>query len=95
MISIKEIEKLAELARIDLNEKEKKHLQENIGAILDYVKKLKEAPVENLEELTRAVGNANEMREDNNSYKPGEFSEMILNQAPSKENGYLKVKKVI
>jgi len=44
MISLEEVKNLAYLARIELDKKESEELQKELGAILDYVSKLKEAP---------------------------------------------------
>lgn len=37
---------MARLARIELTPKEEKELQKDLGLILDYVSKLKEAPID-------------------------------------------------
>ncbi len=44
MISLEEIKKFSLLARIELGIHEAEELQKDIGAILDYVSRLKEAP---------------------------------------------------
>jgi aspartyl-tRNA(Asn)/glutamyl-tRNA(Gln) amidotransferase subunit C len=96
MISLEEIRKLSGLARIELNEKEKKQFQKDLEAVLGYVGKLKKVAVEGMEELVHPTEIINEMREDANYHKTGEYSDMILNQAPSKgDDRYFKVKKIL
>ncbi len=56
MISLEEIKKLALLARIEIDADEAKELQKDLGAILDYVSKLKEAPVDALTDVGRPTG---------------------------------------
>jgi aspartyl/glutamyl-tRNA(Asn/Gln) amidotransferase C subunit len=56
MISLEEIKKLALLARIEIGTDEAKELQKDLGAILDYVSKLKEVPVDALTDVGRPTG---------------------------------------
>lgn len=93
MISFQEIEKLAELARIKLTEKEKKELQNNMESVLDYFKKIQEFNTEGGAEFF-TTSNSNEFRNDENVNKEGS-SEILLKQAPEIKNGYLKVKKIL
>lgn len=94
MVSIKEIEKLSKLSRLELSDAEIKKLQKDLEAILEYVEKLKSAPIDDLEELTHAIDAANVLRNDESPHESGAFSENILVQAPSKEKKYFKVKKI-
>ena len=56
MISIEEIKKLALLARIEIKADEARELQKDLGAILDYVSKLKEAPPAVVSDVGRPTG---------------------------------------
>lgn len=95
MISLEDIEKLSELARINLDKKEKKELQEDLEAILTYVEKLKLAPIGDLNKIARKDDVVNKIREDANPHKPGEYSKDILNEAPAEERGYFRVKRIL
>lgn len=96
MIEIKEIEKLASLARIEIDDEEKQKLQKDLESILDYVSELKNAPA--LEGNLPAGGKEaylkNVMRSDDEHYNAGEFSEDILAQAPDRSEDYFKVKPI-
>lgn len=94
MITKEEITKLANLARIKLSENEKKELQKDMEQILDYFKKLQTLNTEGSEEFI-LTQNLNEFRKDENPNEEGEFSEKLLEQAPNRENGYLKVKRIL
>lgn len=94
MISIQEITKLAELARIELTEKEKNELQNDMEAILDYFKKLKWLNTDGQTEFL-TTSNLNELREDKKSRIQDELQKTLLSQAPETKNGYLKVKKIL
>jgi aspartyl/glutamyl-tRNA(Asn/Gln) amidotransferase C subunit len=85
------IEKLAQLARINLNKTEEKKLQKDIEAILDFVSKLKELPDENIKEIVSE--NFNSFREDELQKKEEHIAKLV-EAAPQKEKGYIKVKNI-
>lgn len=101
MISLNEITKLAELARIKLSEKEKNELQNDMETILDYFKKIKELEINNKTELSDALNLTakkeifNELRNDDDIKKEKDNSEFLFQQMPETKNGYLKVKKIL
>lgn len=90
-MEIKDVEKLALLARIELNEEEKKEILRDMDSILGYVKQIEEVEVDDTEikyELT------NVWRED--EVKSRDFSaELIVGQFPDKKDNFLKVKKIL
>jgi aspartyl-tRNA(Asn)/glutamyl-tRNA(Gln) amidotransferase subunit C len=92
MIEIKDIEKLASLARISVNDEEKQQLQKDLESILGYVSELKNAPA--LAGEIRESYLKNVMRDDVNHFNSGEFSEEILAEAPNRAEDYFKVKKI-
>jgi aspartyl/glutamyl-tRNA(Asn/Gln) amidotransferase C subunit len=91
------IEKLALLARIKLGTKEKEKLQKEFEAILGYVSKLKEMEVGAIsdQEASKTIEIENIVREDENPYASGEFSEDLFKKASSVERGYFKVKRIL
>lgn len=93
MISIEEVEKLAQLARIEVTGEEKEQFQKEIGAILDYVSELKEATVAKGETMAKSE-NVNQLREDENPHETGIYSKKLLEEAPRSEKGFVKVKKI-
>lgn len=92
-----DIEKLALLARIELNPREKSELQKEFDGILGYISKLKEVDTNGIgdKENGKTAELENVMREDKNPYKAGEFSEYLLRQAPEVEKDYVKVKHIL
>ncbi len=94
MISPIEIDKLAALARIQLSVEEKKKLQKDIGAILEYVKQ-----VQNISPARGGIDNKgginNVFREDVSPHESGIFTETLLAAAPAREGQYIKVKKIL
>ncbi|MFH1392768.1 MAG: Asp-tRNA(Asn)/Glu-tRNA(Gln) amidotransferase subunit GatC [Patescibacteria group bacterium] len=96
MIAKKEIKRIADLARINIADKEQEGLQKDISKILDYVDKLKELNVKNIEPTTNAGKAMNAFRSDDPSGEYGaETVAKILGQAPDKKGEFVKVKRVI
>ena len=103
----KEVEKIAELARLGISEEEKGKFAEDLSLVLGYVGKLSEANVEKVEPMTgplrqsssEASGTAleNVVRKDDDSkdIADDEMKVGILNAAPNKENGYFKVPSIL
>jgi aspartyl-tRNA(Asn)/glutamyl-tRNA(Gln) amidotransferase subunit C len=95
MISRETIEKLAELSRIHLTKDEEQKFQEDIGRILDYVKKLEEVETGAMAPLASITGAKNIMRDDAAElHVPGSNPKDLLNAAPVSEDGYVKTRSV-
>jgi len=91
-LTISEVEKIAQLARIELTKDEKQKFAEDLSAILEYVGKLQEVDTAQIEPTAQVTGLVNVMREDKVKACPGRAE--ILAQAPDIEAGGLKVKSV-
>lgn len=95
MIGKKEVEHIAELARIKLAEKEKDKMTKELGAILGYIDKLKEVNTEGVEPIAHITGLTDIFRKDDNPREPDpENIKRLMEQAPSEKGGYVKVKSV-
>lgn len=98
MLTDKEIDHVAKLARIKLNEKEREKFKKELSLILDYVKKLNELDTEKIEPLYQTTGIINALRPDN--YRKDfemneELNEKLISQAPHSQNRFIKVKSVL
>jgi aspartyl-tRNA(Asn)/glutamyl-tRNA(Gln) amidotransferase subunit C len=96
-MEIKDVENLAELARIELSEEEKKGLLSDMDSILGYIKQIEKIDVQH--SVLNKV-NFNVWREDlpagAGEIIPREFSrELITEQFPDSQDGFLKVKKIL
>lgn len=91
-ISKKEVQKIAQLARLELTDAEVDRYAGELSAILDYVGSLSEVDTENVEATSQVAGLSNVMREDTVDAcdNPIELVEM----APKHENNLVKVKAV-
>lgn len=94
MLTPEEIDKLAELSRLDISSEEKKGLLGDLEAILAYVSEVKEATKEKWAPGKGEMTNIN-LREDNAPHEPGAYTEEILAEVPDTADGYVKVKKII
>ena len=92
-ISSNEVKKVAQLARLELNESEIQQHAEQLENILDYIKQLEKIDTENISCTTRAIEVANVLRKDKK--KDYENTEELLDLAPSRENQFFKVPKII
>lgn len=98
MLTNKEVEHIANLARIKLNEKEKEKLKEELSSVLDYVKKLNELNTENIEPLYQVTGIVNALRKDRHRKDfemNEELNKKLIGQAPQTQNRFIKVKSVL
>ncbi|MEK7564448.1 MAG: Asp-tRNA(Asn)/Glu-tRNA(Gln) amidotransferase subunit GatC [Patescibacteria group bacterium] len=90
-MELKDVENLANLARIELDEEEKKSLLTDMQGILEYVKQIESVEVEDIEPDYKVH---NVWRED--TLEPRNFSkELILEQFPDTQDNFLKVKKIL
>ena len=92
-ISSDEVKKVAQLARLELNESEINQHAEQLEKILEYIKQLEKINTENVPCTTRAIEVVNVLRKDEK--KNYANSEEILDLAPSRENKFFKVPKII
>jgi aspartyl-tRNA(Asn)/glutamyl-tRNA(Gln) amidotransferase subunit C len=94
-MDIKDVENLAELARLELSIEEKESMLKDMVNILDYVKQIEAVNVDNVNPVYDLK---NVWREDL-PVQAGEsrkFShELIVEQFPDAKDGFLKVKKIL
>lgn len=106
MISKEEIKKLADLARIEVGDKEAENLGSEMESILEYVGQVKsittkrdaESPplvVRGAVAFAKVGGVINIMREDQNPTESGNYSKELIDEFPNKDGDYLKVKKIL
>ena len=91
-ISGDEVKKVAQLARLELNESEIIHHAAQLEKILDYINQLEKINTENIPCTTRAIEVINVFRKDEKiDY---ENYDELLDLAPSRENKFFKVPKI-
>ncbi len=94
MISKSDVQKLADLALLAIDESELEKIAGEMDSILDYVKEIDSFTAEGTEREEKPLL-YNVFREDQVTHDGGEYTEQILSQAPTTLNGYIRVKKIL
>jgi aspartyl-tRNA(Asn)/glutamyl-tRNA(Gln) amidotransferase subunit C len=92
-VTIKDVEHIAELARLEFTEDEKGKLTVQLNSILAYMEQLNSLDTSAIEPLSHVIELSNVFRED--VVKPGLATEDVLLNAPAKTEKFFKVPKVI
>ena len=92
-VTIKDVEHIAKLARLEFTEAEKEKFTHQLNQILAYIEKLNELDTTNVEPLSQVIELKNVFRED--EVKSSYPREDMLKNAPSKTEKFFKVPKVI
>lgn len=92
-VSKKNVEKIAELARLKFSEEKLENFTLEMNEILNYMEKLNELDTENVKPLSHPVEQTNVFRDD--KLKPSITTEEALRNAPEKDEHHFKVPKVI
>lgn len=95
MLTKKEVEHIAALARIGLDDSEIEKFSEDLSSILNWVEQLKEVDIEGVEPTAHITGMKNVDRKD----EMEEFGFLgrtaILKNAPETKDNSLKVKSIL
>jgi len=92
-VSRHDIEHIAELARIDLDEDEKELFGSQLSSILDYMEKLNELDTSDIEPTSHVLSLQNVMRDD--TVRESIPREDALMNAPSHTEKFYRVPKII
>lgn len=92
-VTRKDVEHIAELARLRFKDEELENFTRQLNEILAYVDKLNELDTSNVEPLSHPVEGANVFRED--KVKQSIDREEALRNAPDRSELFFKVPKVI
>ncbi len=94
-LSVDEVRRIAQLARLKLSAEEEVQFASQLSAILGYVEQLEELDVSGVEPMTHALaaGEAAPLRED--VERPSLQPEEALANAPAREGTCFKVPRII
>ena len=93
MISRKEVQHIAKLARLGITKEEEEKFAKELSPILDYIEKLKEVNVSKVEATSHPLRLENVMREDKG--KSGTKAKELIDMAPDRKDRYIKVKPIL
>ena len=92
-LDLKTVERIAQLAKLEFNEKEKEEILSDMNKILEFINKLEEIDTENVEPLIYMLEEKADLRAD--EVKQTISQEEALKNAPNKDSDFIKVPKVI
>ena len=92
-VSVDDVEKIADLARLSLKEEEKEKFTQQFNLILDYFEQLNKVDTSNIEPLSHALELCNVFRDD--IVEKSLPVDKALQNAPERMDYYFKVPKVI
>jgi len=96
MISREEVEHIAKLARIGIDQEEAEKFRKDLGAILDYVKEFEKVNTEEIEPTSHVTGSKNVMRPDAPLEKTSEkIRRELVEAASATKDGYIKTKAIL
>ena len=93
-LSRDEILKLAKLSRLILSDKEVDEMQKELSSIINFVSKLAEANVDNLDASDQVTGLKSVLREDTKTDYGYDIAG-LMNNVPFREGDYIKVPKML
>ena len=92
-INKEEVKKVAHLARLELDDHEINNHAEQLEKILEYIKQLERIDTDGVPSTTRAIEVINVLRKDEK--KISECTDELLELAPSREDKFFKVPKIM
>lgn len=92
-VTIKDVERVAGLARLEFTETQKEMFMHQLNEILAYVEKLNQIDTTNVEPLSHVIELSNVFRED--IVRPSFPPEAILQNGPDRTERFFKVPNVI
>ncbi|OQX71005.1 aspartyl/glutamyl-tRNA(Asn/Gln) amidotransferase subunit C [Candidatus Parcubacteria bacterium 4484_255] len=92
MIDEKQIQHIADLAKIKLSASDIKRYQKQLERILGYVNRLQKVKVQGIEPYHDLISSKNIFRDDKALIPAPEISSGILMEAPEKQGRFIKTK---
>jgi len=92
-LTLEEVEYIANLARLQLNEAEKSSFREQLSAILEYAARLQNLDTAGIPPTSSVLQSPSVLRRD--EPHPGLTTEELLRNAPETENGQFRVPLVL
>lgn len=92
-ITVKDVEHIAKLAKLDFTDSEKEKFTHQFNDILKYMEQLNSVNTTNVQPLEQVIELRNVFRED--VVKPSTQTETALKNAPASTDTHFKVPKVI
>jgi aspartyl-tRNA(Asn)/glutamyl-tRNA(Gln) amidotransferase subunit C len=95
MVTKEDIQNLANLARIDIQESEIESFRAKMEGVLEYVSEVQKITAEAPTGTPEVPAHHNAFREDGEPIETGKYTEAIIRNVPEKEGNYVKVRKIL
>lgn len=95
MISKKEVQHIAKLARLGLGEKEIEKMEKELSLILDYFNLLKEVDVSGIEPSFYSAEELEKISAREDYIKKSKKVKKLLDSVPETKEGFVKVKTIL
>jgi len=98
MLTDKELDHIAKLARVNVAPEKRETLKKDLSAILDYIEKLNKADTSSVEPLYQTTGLINVTRTDEPRQEfpmTEKLKELLIDQAPARKERFVKVKSIL
>jgi aspartyl-tRNA(Asn)/glutamyl-tRNA(Gln) amidotransferase subunit C len=92
-ISLKDVEHVARLARLELSDADKERMRRELDGILSYIDKLRTLDTEGVEPTSHAVPLTNVLRQDET--RPSFPQSDMLANAPERSGDFFRVPRII
>ena len=92
-ITLKDVEYVAKLARLELTEEERVAFQRELDKVVEYIDQLNEVDTEDVPVTSHMIPLQNVLRED--EVLPSLSADQALANAPKSEGGFFRVPRVI
>lgn len=92
-MDIETVKNLANLSKISITDEEAQNVAKDLAQVLSYVDQIKNAPIEDVDMGKSLLHN--NFREDVDPLQTGFYTEVLLAEAPNKQDNYFKVPKIL
>ncbi len=89
-----DVDHIANLARIELTNKEKEQFEKELSSILDFINQLETVDTSNIHPMTGGTLEENKVRDDALNPLLEEKAAALISQAPEKQGQWIKVKAI-
>lgn len=93
-MNLSDINRLAELSRLDIPTEEKEMVLTDLTAIIGYVDQIQSISIDRSNEVINPIPR-NVVRDDVSANESGSYTDTLLDQMPDHEGSYLKVPRIL
>ncbi len=92
-MDIETVKNLANLSKISITDQEAESVAKDLAQVLSYVDQIKNAPIGDVGTEKSLLNN--NFREDTDPIETGFYTDVLLAEAPNKQDNYFKVPKIL